>query len=423
MTSVLEPFREILHPVCSFICGSIDYSFEERKLCERDASWREQEMSSVNSHGLSRYIPADIRREVRRRSKFGCVVCRAGITEFEHIDPSFSEATRHDPENICLLCSSCHDKVTRRHLSKESVTDAYRKVFSADAQDIPPPRDWLDVGEESAKLRVGGFWFGGGAPTILKYFGEPLIEVVPAREGRPFGVNAKFFNSLGQKTLEIEHNVWVGPKNGWDFYISGQRLFIKDSAHLNSLILRVDPPNKLIVDRMDMRIGDYHFLANEKRHAIGHYDLEGKDPIWYYCVALPKSQYEGASVFEIEGSDQLNARLSSLPENRKFMEAKDLVMSEFLGVGSIQHGIIFCANCGFSFQSFARGRHTLVEARSAVFNRSEHMGYILSSGRDPVAYDVQKQAIELPETMEEGKAGSILLDWSAIVHPDLPWPR
>ena len=218
---------------------------------------------------------------------------------------------------------------------------AYRAVSAVDARDVPLPKDWLDLDEKSAKPTVGGFWFAGGAPTILKFFGEALIEVVPALENRPFGVNAKFFNSLGQKTLEIEHNVWVGPKTGWDFYLSGRRIFIKDDEHLNSLVLRVEPPGNLIVEKMDMRIGDYQFLANEKRHAIGHYDSEGKDPIWYYCAALPKALYQGATVFEIEQSSQLKARLRSLLDERKLMEAKALVMSEFRGIGSIQHGIMF----------------------------------------------------------------------------------
>lgn len=380
-------------------------------------------MSDTNSHGLSRYIPAEIRREIRRRSKFGCVVCRAGITEFEHIDPPFAEATKHDPEKICLLCSSCHDKVTRGHLAKESVTNAYCKIFAANAQDVPPPKDNLDFSGKSAKLLVGGFSFRGGAPTILKYFGEPLIEVIPAREGCPFGVNAKFFNSAGQKTLEIEHNVWVGPRDGWDFYISGQRLFIQDSARFISLILRVDSPNALIVEKMDMRVGDYHFLANETRHAIGHYDSESKDPIWYYCVSRPTKQYEGATVFEVEQPNKLTERLRALPKKRKFMECEGLVMSEFFGIGSIQHGIVFCANSGFLFYSFARGRHILQEARAAVFTKSGRMEYLLSRGRDPLAYDVERQATELPETVEFGDGATILLDWSAIAHPDLPWPR
>ena len=40
-----------------------------------------------NRHGLSRHIPASVTREVRQRSKFGCVMCRIGFYEYEHINP------------------------------------------------------------------------------------------------------------------------------------------------------------------------------------------------------------------------------------------------------------------------------------------------------------------------------------------------
>ena len=85
-------------------------------------------MAEVNQHGLSRYIPADVRRDVRHRSKFGCVVCRRGFYQYEHIDPPFEDAESHDPDHICCLCGSCHDSVTRGHLSKAMVIAAYRKV-------------------------------------------------------------------------------------------------------------------------------------------------------------------------------------------------------------------------------------------------------------------------------------------------------
>jgi magnesium chelatase family protein len=48
--------------------------------------------NEINKHGLSRTIPAEIRREIRQRSKFGCVICRNAIYTYEHIDPTFVNA-------------------------------------------------------------------------------------------------------------------------------------------------------------------------------------------------------------------------------------------------------------------------------------------------------------------------------------------
>ena len=55
----------------------------------------------ANKHGLSRYIPTNIKLEIRRKSKFGCVMGRCGIYEYEHIIPEFYDATEHNPEYMC----------------------------------------------------------------------------------------------------------------------------------------------------------------------------------------------------------------------------------------------------------------------------------------------------------------------------------
>src|ERR1043166_7485858 len=70
-------------------------------------------MDETNKHGLSRYIPADVRRDVRHRSKFGCEIGRRGFYQYEHIDPTFENALKNDPSRICCLCGSCHDSISR----------------------------------------------------------------------------------------------------------------------------------------------------------------------------------------------------------------------------------------------------------------------------------------------------------------------
>ncbi len=82
-------------------------------------------MQNLNKYGLSRRIPAEIRRDVRQRSNFGCIICRRGFYQYEHIDPPYENAKEHNPENICCLCGACHDAVTRGQLSKRMIKNAY----------------------------------------------------------------------------------------------------------------------------------------------------------------------------------------------------------------------------------------------------------------------------------------------------------
>jgi hypothetical protein len=77
--------------------------------------------TKVNKHGLARYIPSDIQRQIRQECGFGCVICGAAFYDYEHIEPEFADAREHNPAAMALLCGGCHARVTRKRLSKASV--------------------------------------------------------------------------------------------------------------------------------------------------------------------------------------------------------------------------------------------------------------------------------------------------------------
>ena len=93
-------------------------------------------MPMQNQYGLSIKRPAGVERQVRKNSKFGCVVCRSAFYQYEHIDPVFADAREHNPDHMCLLCGGCHHKVTIGHLSKSSVARHYE---AARAGEVDPP--------------------------------------------------------------------------------------------------------------------------------------------------------------------------------------------------------------------------------------------------------------------------------------------
>lgn len=57
----------------------------------------------VNKHGLSRYIDAVIRRQIRQNCRFGCCICGNAIIDYEHVDPPFENATEHNPDEAFSL--------------------------------------------------------------------------------------------------------------------------------------------------------------------------------------------------------------------------------------------------------------------------------------------------------------------------------
>ena len=75
-------------------------------------------------------MPSEIKKEFRKRSGFGCVICGLFIYEYEHILPEFKDAREHNPNNICLLCPNCHSKVKKKLISKKEVMCAYKNPIT-----------------------------------------------------------------------------------------------------------------------------------------------------------------------------------------------------------------------------------------------------------------------------------------------------
>src|SRR5205823_2451934 len=124
-----------------------------------------------------------VKRFIRRRCGFGCVVCGHAVFQYEHVDPPFSDAKIHDPSRITLLCGTCHDRVTRGLLSKSSVkaNDQSPKCKSAGYS-------WgaFDVGTALPKMQLGTI-YSEDVPVALRMFGETVFGAEPPEEpGGPF---------------------------------------------------------------------------------------------------------------------------------------------------------------------------------------------------------------------------------------------
>ncbi|MCL5279675.1 MAG: HNH endonuclease [Planctomycetes bacterium] len=202
-----------------------------------------------NKHGLPRQIPNPIKREVRRRSGFGCVVCGATVYTYHHFDPPYADAKKHDPKGITLLCAECHSNATKGLLSDDTI----RKKTKA-------PR-CLEQGSSHFKLDIGGQFpivhFGNsllvGNPTIIRAFGKPLFAVDrPEKSGAPFRISALFYDREGRETCRIVENEWHGFIANWDIECTGNQFEVHRAHGEIAFRMRHVPPNELAVDRLDM---------------------------------------------------------------------------------------------------------------------------------------------------------------------------
>ena len=218
-----------------------------------------------NKHGLSREIPPAVKLLVRQRCGFGCVICGSGLIEYEHVNPIFADAEEHSADKITLLCPTCHANVTRKFWSKEKVEKANEKPFCKQAGN---PKSMLDFSGDHPILVFGGTTFYNCSIPI-KLFHIPLIKIAPPEvEGGPFLLSAMFCDSQGRISLEIENNEWTAQSTNWDVTVIGGKITIKENKGQTHLVLKVDPPNKITVETLNMKFGKFTFFVTPLLYEI-----------------------------------------------------------------------------------------------------------------------------------------------------------
>lgn len=216
----------------------------------------------VNRHGLSRDIPEPIKRAIRQRCGFGCVICGASITHYDHVDPPYEDATSHDADRIALTCPQHHDWITRKFWSRKTLEEASRDPFCKRAGYAHSP---LDIGTEYPWIKFAGTTIYN--VTIPVVIGDiPLFRIKGSEEeAGPFRLSANFHNSQGRPSLMILDNEWRAYETNWDVEASGGALTIRDGPGRVSLRLVVAPPGGVIVEQLDMRIGDLHLTGSPEK--------------------------------------------------------------------------------------------------------------------------------------------------------------
>lgn len=215
-----------------------------------------------NRYGLSRHIPEQVKRLVRQNCGFGCVICGSSIIEYEHVEPEFWDASKHDPSCIALLCPQCHSRVTTGFWSKSKVKEAMKAPF---CRGIGYSRDLLDVGRGHPQIVFAGNTFQYCSMPVMVH-GLPIFKInEPEEQYTPFRIDAYFCNSRGELSLIIKNNEWIALSANWDVEVKAGTISIRDNPRHISLQLVASPPDGLIVTKLDMKLFGWHLRGDNSK--------------------------------------------------------------------------------------------------------------------------------------------------------------
>lgn len=204
------------------------------------------------------------------------------IIQYEHIDPAFKDALTHDPSKITLLCGGCHDKVTRKVWSKEKV---------AKANDNPLSRlrgyasEQIDIGASHPVISIGNnrilnSFFLVSMSESLDHNPIPLLTINPPDSlDDIYTIDLFITNNQGNEVLRIVRNEVKLHNHQWDARIEGGVMTIMSAETDSKLVIRLNPPNEIIFEHLDMLFGQGRVVAIEgKLHFLStrvHVSLNG----------------------------------------------------------------------------------------------------------------------------------------------------
>jgi hypothetical protein len=219
----------------------------------------------VNRYGLNRHPREDVKREVRRRAGYGCLICGSAFGQYDHIDPEFANATEHNPDRIFYLCGLHHDLRGRGQLSPEAVRVAaanpcaLQAGFSHGAFDMQTDKPVLHIGQST----------GVNCREFLRVNGVTVLAVrEPETAGGPFRLSANFTDRDGLPIVEIVDNEWRATTSAWDVKTEGRRIKVYSAERNADLVLRTAPPHEFFIEKMQMTSQGYTLRTQGKDFVI-----------------------------------------------------------------------------------------------------------------------------------------------------------
>jgi hypothetical protein len=192
-------------------------------------------------------IPARMKRAVRQRCGFGCVMCGSPVYVYEHME-DWAKVLKHEEENITLLCPTDHQDKTNKRLPLKTLQEANANPFN------------LQKGHSTPRF----YHFGSERPTVIlgttrftppdRDFAAFVIDGMPM-VGFRFGdgqalLQLRLFDATNKLVLQIADSELVYSVGLWDIEFVGSVLTVRADSQEILLRAKFSPEdNSITIDR------------------------------------------------------------------------------------------------------------------------------------------------------------------------------
>lgn len=140
-------------------------------------------------------------------------------------------------------------------------------------------------------------------------------------------------------------------------------------------------PGCIVIERLDMRIGDAHLIIGEEAYAVGRYMTNGAVGwVWAHLV-IPAAGPHSVAI-EFSSKEVLEWRLQLLKGKGQSLASADnsIVTGSPIGCVFKDVGISIGYQCSINLYGTAAGSRPIEGVRDAVWNQPTHLGEYLGTG-------------------------------------------
>jgi hypothetical protein len=195
-------------------------------------------------------IPLDLKRTVRQRCGFGCVICGLPLYQYDHLY-DYSVTQRHCEEEITLLCDRHHREKTARLLPLDQVLEANKDP--SNRRKGTSTGYLLHFSGSQYSIRLAGTTFETNPSSSTGTLVPIIIDDEPImffrQEDEHLLLNFSYYDRQNTLRLRVDDNELVYETSVWDVELIGKSLVLRDSLRSVILDIQFNPPSEVVVNR------------------------------------------------------------------------------------------------------------------------------------------------------------------------------
>jgi hypothetical protein len=195
-------------------------------------------------------IPDPVKRAVRQRCGFGCVICGLPLYEYDHL-VAWSAVGEHDPNNLVLLCDRHHREKTSGLLPVEAVADASAEPHNRKTG-LSHPYD-LHYSGDHCEAVIGSNvhqWpsLADDTFTVPLIVDDTPLVLFRAEDGHLL-LTVQLFDAQNELLVQIVDNQLVYSAAPWDVEFVGRQLAVRGGPRDIFVRMTFEAPARVVIDR------------------------------------------------------------------------------------------------------------------------------------------------------------------------------